>query len=55
MTIDTLVAGLFGVTFVAAFVFAITSKKYTDEELQDDNASKPTYDRNDKNGRRDNR
>lgn len=40
MSIEIFIAGLFGVTFVAVLIFALTSKKKTDERMDDDQAPK---------------
>ncbi|WP_224825072.1 hypothetical protein [Cognatishimia sp. MH4019] len=40
MNIDIFVAGLVGVTFVAVLIFALTSKKKTQERMADDDAPK---------------
>lgn len=38
MTIDILIAGLIGVSFIAVLIVAITSKMRTDRRLEDDDA-----------------
>lgn len=40
MSIETFLAGLIGVTFVAVIIFALTSKKRTEERMEDDEAPK---------------
>lgn len=40
MSTEIFIAGLIGVTFVAILIFALTSKKKTEERMQNDQAPK---------------
>ena len=40
MSIDIFIAGLVGVTFVAVLIFALTSKKKTEDRMDNDDAPK---------------
>ncbi len=40
MNIETFIAGLVGVTFVAVLIFALTSKKKTEDRMDDAEAPK---------------
>ena len=40
MSIDIFIAGLVGVTFVAVLIFALTSKKKTEDRMENDDAPK---------------